>query len=142
MNLRPIDALIVVPLALLGLLTLARFARMRPGLRPLLAPFALCALVAVIVVFSGPPESPWLALLYVLPLLVLVVRATSQLFQWVFQRRQGTEAPALLDSVVSVLLYGIGAATIVHQWFGLELAPFLATSAVVGAVVGLALQDT
>src|SRR5438874_162221 len=108
MTLRPIDALIVVPFALLCLLTLARLARLRPGLRPLVGPFALCALVAVLVVFSGTPESPWVALLYVLPLLVLVVRATSLLFQWIFHRRRGTAAPALLDSVVSVLLYGIG----------------------------------
>jgi len=31
---------------------------------------------------------------------------------------------------------------IAHRWFGVELTPVLATSAVVGAVVGLALQDT
>src|SRR4051812_17105016 len=142
MPLPPIDALIVAPLALLCLLAVARLARVRPGLRPLVGPFALCALAAVLVVFSGIPESPWAALLYVLPLLVLVVRATSLVLQWVFHRRRGTAAPALLDSVVSVLLYGIGTAAIVHSWFGLELTPFLATSAVVGAVVGLALQDT
>jgi small-conductance mechanosensitive channel/CRP-like cAMP-binding protein len=141
MTLRPIDALVVVPVALLGLIGLARLARARPSLRPLVGPFSLCALVAVLVVFTGPP-SPWVGLIYLLPLLVLLVRGTSLALQWVFYQRQGTAAPSLLDSVISVLLYGIGAAAIVHQWFGLELTPFLATSAVVGAVVGLALQDT
>ena len=143
MNLRPVDSLIVVPLALLSLLALARLARLRPTLRPLVGPFAACAVVAVATVFTGPPsEGSWLALLFLLPLLMLVVRATSLAFQWVFQRRQGSAAPSLLDSVVSVLLYGVGLGAIIHQWFGLELTPFLATSAVVGAVVGLALQDT
>src|SRR6266850_1265591 len=141
--LRPIDALVVVPLALLGLLALARLARLRPSFRPLVGPFAACALAAVVMVFAGPPsgQSP-VALLYLLPVLVLVVRATSLGFQWVFYRRQGAPPPSLLDSVVSVLLYGIGVGAIASQWFDVELTPFLATSAVVGAVVGLALQDT
>ena len=39
------------------------------------------------------------------------MRATSLEFQWVFQRRQGSAAPSLLDSVVSVLLYGVGLIT-------------------------------
>ena len=143
MTLRPIDALVVVPLALLGLLALARLARVRPAFRPLVGPFAACALAAVVMVFAGPPtgQSP-IGLLYLLPVLVLVVRATSLAFQWVFYRRQGSPPPSLLDSVVSVLLYGIGMGAIASQWFEVELTPFLATSAVVGAVVGLALQDT
>jgi small-conductance mechanosensitive channel/CRP-like cAMP-binding protein len=134
---------VVVPLALLCLLALARLARVRPAYRPLVGPFAACALAAVVMVFTGPPtgQSP-LGLLYLLPVLVLVVRATSLAFQWVFYRRQGTPPPSLLDSVVSVLLYGIGLGAIASQWFAVELTPFLATSAVVGAVVGLALQDT
>ena len=133
----------VVPLALLCLLALARLARVRPSFRPLVGPFAACALAAVVMVFAGPPtgQSP-LGLLYLLPILVLVVRATSLAFQWVFYRRQGSPPPSLLDSVVSVLLYGIGVGAIASQWFDVELTPFLATSAVVGAVVGLALQDT
>jgi small-conductance mechanosensitive channel/CRP-like cAMP-binding protein len=134
---------VVVPLGLLCLLALARLARVRPAFRPLVGPFAACALAAAVMVFAGPPtgQSP-LGLLYLLPVLVLVVRATSLGFQWVFYRRQGTPPPSLLDSVVSVLLYGIGVGAIASQWFDVELTPFLATSAVVGAVVGLALQDT
>jgi small-conductance mechanosensitive channel/CRP-like cAMP-binding protein len=140
---RPIDALVVVPLALLGLLALARLARMHPTFRPLVGPFAACSVAAIVLVFAGAPEGQsGIALLYLLPVLVLVVRATSLAFQWVFYRRQGSAPPSLLDSVVSVLLYGIGLGSIAHEWFDVELTPFLATSAVVGAVVGLALQDT
>jgi small-conductance mechanosensitive channel/CRP-like cAMP-binding protein len=143
MILRPIDALIILPLALLCLLALARLARVRPAAGALVGPFAACAAAAVAMAFTGVPLAPEpAALLFLLPLLMLVVRATSLTLQWVFQRRRGTAAPALLDSVISVILYGIGLAAIAHQWFGLELTPFLATSAVVGAVVGLALQDT
>jgi small-conductance mechanosensitive channel/CRP-like cAMP-binding protein len=134
---------VVVPLALLCLLALARLARLRPAFRPLVGPFAACGLAAVVMVFAGPPTGQSsIALLYLLPVLVLVVRATSLAFQWVFYRRQGSPPPSLLDSVVSVLLYGIGVGAIASQWFDVELTPFLATSAVVGAVVGLALQDT
>jgi small-conductance mechanosensitive channel/CRP-like cAMP-binding protein len=142
-TLRPIDALVVIPVALLSLIALARVARERPGLRPLVGPFAACALAAAVVVFVGLPEGhSAVALLYLLPILVLVVRATSLAFQWVFYRRQGAPPPSLLDSVVSVLLYAIGLGAIASEWFDVELTPFLATSAVVGAVVGLALQDT
>jgi small-conductance mechanosensitive channel/CRP-like cAMP-binding protein len=142
-TLRPIDALVVIPVALLSLIALARVARLRPGLRPLVGPFAACALAATVVVFVGlPPGHSSIALLYLLPVLVLVVRATSLGFQWVFYRRQGAPPPSLLDSVVSVLLYAIGVGAIASEWFDVELTPFLATSAVVGAVVGLALQDT
>jgi len=103
-TLRPIDALVVVPLALLGLLALARLARVRPAFRPLVGPFAACALAAVVMVFAGPPtgQSP-IGLLYLLPVLVLVVRATSLAFQWVFYRRQGSPPPSLLDSQLATL---------------------------------------
>jgi small-conductance mechanosensitive channel len=70
------------------------------------------------------------------------VRGTVITFDLLFRRSQGETPPSLLNSVVSVLLYGLGAGLIARYWFGVELTPVLATSAVVGAVVGLALQDT
>ena len=101
-------------------------------------------MVSGLTLFAGGPlpASPWLALLFLLPLLTLVVRGNVIAFQWLFQRRHGAEPPSLLDSVISVVFYGVGLGAIAHYWFKLELTPFLATSAVVGAVVGLALQDT
>jgi small-conductance mechanosensitive channel/CRP-like cAMP-binding protein len=139
------DPFVIIPALLLALLVLARLARLRPGLRPLVGPFALFVLVVSGLTFftGGPlPASPWLALLFLLPLLTLVVRGNIIAFQWLFQRRHGGEPPSLLDSVISVAFYGVGLGAIAHYWFKLELTPFLATSAVVGAVVGLALQDT
>ncbi len=139
------DPLVIIPAGLLALLILARLARLRPLLRPLVGPFALFVVVlSGLTLFAGGPlpASPWLALLFLLPLLTLVVRGNVIAFQWLFQRRHGADPPSLLDSVISVAFYGVGLGAVAHYWFKLELTPFLATSAVVGAVVGLALQDT
>jgi small-conductance mechanosensitive channel/CRP-like cAMP-binding protein len=139
------DPLFIVPAGLLAVLVLARVAKVRPRLRPLVGPFALFIVVVIgLAVFGGGPipASPWKALLFLLPLLTLVVRGNVIAFQWLFHRRHGGEPPSLLDSVISVAFYGLGLGAIAHYWFKVELTPFLATSAVVGAVVGLALQDT
>ncbi|MBI3932877.1 MAG: mechanosensitive ion channel [Acidobacteria bacterium] len=136
---------LLVPVTLASLLALARLARLRPAFRPLLAPFALtsAAVVGWDLITGRPlPAEGWAALVFLVPLLILLVRVTVLAFQWLFERRNRQRAPALLESVVSVLLYGVGTGMIAHHWFGVELTPFLATSAVVGAVVGLALQET
>jgi small-conductance mechanosensitive channel/CRP-like cAMP-binding protein len=134
-----------VPAGLIAILAVARLARVRPVFRPLVAPFALAtASVVALLLFGGGrlPESGWLSLVFLVPLLILLVRGTVIAFQALFRRHQGATPPSLLDSVISVLAYSLGLGAIAHHWFGLELTPFLATSAVVGAVVGLALQDT
>src|SRR5439155_26036054 len=136
---------LVLPLGLVLTLGLARLARLRPSFRPLVGPFALStlALAAWVLVLEGRfAASNWVLLLILIPLLVFFVRATGIAFQAVFSRRQGAAPPSLLDSVIAVLLYGVGAAVVAHRWFGVELRPFLGSSAVVGAVVGLALQDS
>ena len=136
---------LAVPAGLIAILAMARLGRVRPVFRPLVGPFALATgAVLGLLLFGGGrfPESGWLSLVFLVPFLILLVRGTVIAFQALFRRRQGATPPALLDSVVSVMAYAIGLGAIAHQWFGLELTPFLATSAVVGAVVGLALQDT
>jgi small-conductance mechanosensitive channel/CRP-like cAMP-binding protein len=136
---------VIIPAGVLALLLLARVARLRPGARPLVGPFALLVLaVSVLTVLTGTPlpASPWLALLFLLPFLTFLVRANVVAFQWQFRRRHGAVPPSLLESVISVAFYAVGLGAVAHYWFRLELTPFLATSAVVGAVVGLALQDT
>lgn len=134
---------VAIPLIVLALLVLARLSRLRPAFRPLLAPSALTgvALVAAGGLAGRMPQG-WLAVAFVAPLLVLLVRASVLVFQWLFARRHRQAAPHLLGSVVSVLLYGLGIGVVAHTLFGAELTPLLGTSAVVGAVVGLALQDT
>lgn len=137
---------IALPGAIVAILALARLARLRPGLRPLLGPFALTAVVwcgfTVLAAVRAPEPGIVLLLFLFVPLLVLVVRSAVVFFDFLFRRSQGAAPPALLESVVAVLLYAVGAGTIAHYGFGFELTPFLAGSAVVGAVVGLALQDT
>ena len=136
---------IALPVAVLLLLLFLRLARLRPVLRPLLAPFAATVLALAVFAALGeatPAAAPWRALVVLVPALVLLVRGVGLMLQAVFERRQGYPAPALLESVVAVVLYGVGAGFIANRWFGVELTPFLATSAVVGAVIGLALQDT
>ena len=87
---------------------------------------------------------------YVMALLLLgfsvgLVRLISfVLFDVVFQKRKGREAPALLRVLLSIVLYSIFLVLIykvvLHgQGGGLEL---LATSTVVSVIIGLALQDT
>jgi len=136
---------LAVPTGLLAILVVARLARLRPSFRPLVGPFALATGAVVgFMIFGGGrfPESGWLSLVFLVPFLMLLVRGIVIAFQALFRRRQGAAPPSLLGSVISVLAYAIGLGAIAHHWFGLELTPFLATSAVVGAVVGLALQDT
>jgi small-conductance mechanosensitive channel/CRP-like cAMP-binding protein len=136
---------LATPVAVLSVLVLARLARLRPGLRPLVGPFALTAAAVTLLTALGlpaVPESGWISLISLVPVLVLLVRGSVISFHGLFRRSQGEAPPPLLESVVSVLLYGVGAGVIAHHWFAVELTPFLATSAVVGAVVGLALQET
>jgi small-conductance mechanosensitive channel/CRP-like cAMP-binding protein len=136
---------VVTPLAIALLAVFARLTRVQPALRPLLGPLAAAILAATAFVALGyealPAHGSW-SLLVLVPALMLVVRSAGIALQAVFRRRQGYAAPALLESVVAVILYGVGTGVVAHRWFGVELTPFLATSAVVGAVVGLALQDT
>jgi small-conductance mechanosensitive channel/CRP-like cAMP-binding protein len=137
---------VVIPGALVAFLALARLARLRPAVRPLLAPFSLTAVVwcglTILAASRTTVEPGALVLLLLVPLLMLVVRGAVLVFDVLFRRSQGEAPPAVLESVVAVLLYAVGSGAIAHYGFGLELTPFLAGSAVVGAVVGLAMQDT
>ncbi|HEY2944620.1 MAG TPA: mechanosensitive ion channel family protein [Vicinamibacteria bacterium] len=136
---------VVLPVGLLITLALARLARLRPSFRPLVGPFAfsILALGAWVLVLEGRlAASNWVLLLILIPLLMFFVRAIGLAFDALFRHRQGAAPPALLDSLIAVLLYGLGAALVANRWFGIELTLFLGTSAVVGAVVGLALQDS
>lgn len=134
-----------VPLAVALLAVFLRLARLRPVLRPLVGPFvASVAGFSIQGIVGDAPvsRSPAWPLVVIVPVFVLAVRTVGLGLQTLFQRRQGYPAPALLESVLAVVLYGIGGSVIANRLFDVELTPFLATSAVVGAVVGLALQDT
>lgn len=136
---------LLLPLLAVGLLAFARLAQRQPRFKALFPALAALALLVAVARLGGAwleARLPWFSLLALLPLLVLTVRGVVLVFEELFRRGRGETPPALLESVVSVLLYGVGAGVVAHRVFGIELTPFLATSAVVGAVVGLALQDT
>ena len=51
-------------------------------------------------------------------------------------------APALLRQIVSILVFGFGIAIVFKRSMAADLGALLATSAIITAVIGLALQDT
>jgi small-conductance mechanosensitive channel/CRP-like cAMP-binding protein len=76
---------------------------------------------------------------------VFVVRAISfVLFDVIFQKRKGREAPALLRGLLSAILYSVFFLIIYKAVLGKQLGGFeiIATSTVVSVIIGLALQDT
>ena len=76
---------------------------------------------------------------------IAVVRTVSYLlFDIIFLRRKGHEAPALLRAPVSIILYVVFFVLICNRVLnsGLGGIEILATSTVVSVIIGLALQDT
>lgn len=76
---------------------------------------------------------------------IILVRAVSYLlFDIVFVKRKGREAPALLRGLLSTVLYAICFVLIYKLILRNELGSFefVATSTVVSVIIGLALQDT
>ncbi len=139
------DSLPVVIVPLLALLSfwIARAGTGRyPQLRPLTYPLVASVVALGTLWLIRTTIAGWMALAIALPLLVLGVRAVVLLFRALVFQSQGQAPPRLLENILAVALYGFGATGLVRYAFGLELTPVLATSAVVGAVVGLALQDT
>ncbi len=74
---------------------------------------------------------------------ITIARLTNFfLFDFMFQRRKGRQAPQLLRLVVSILCYATLFVLIYTLVFKKSLSAFLATSAVLSVILGLALQDT
>ncbi|HUQ33580.1 MAG TPA: mechanosensitive ion channel family protein [Pyrinomonadaceae bacterium] len=77
-------------------------------------------------------------------LAIVVVRALASLiFGTIFRRRRGYEAPSLIRNIFSIVAY-IASFVIIFKQFYPEvgLGALFTTSAVLGAIIGLALQDT
>src|ERR1044072_7219 len=76
---------------------------------------------------------------------IILVRAASYLlFDIVFGKRKGREAPALVRGLLSTILYAICFMLIYKLLLNSELGGFeiIATSTVVSVIIGLALQAT
>jgi small-conductance mechanosensitive channel/CRP-like cAMP-binding protein len=75
-------------------------------------------------------------------LLVFVRLANYVAFDVLFRLRRGSEAPALLREIVALLLFLLGVTILFKTILEVRLTAVLATSAVITAVIGLALQET
>lgn len=64
------------------------------------------------------------------------------LFDVGFRLRRGTPAPALLRQLVSLLAFGVILGVLFQVLLAANLAALLTTSAIITAVIGLALQET
>ncbi|HEX8634459.1 MAG TPA: mechanosensitive ion channel family protein [Pyrinomonadaceae bacterium] len=79
----------------------------------------------------------WLSLMF-----VGVRLAGAFLFDVVFRLRKGREAPSLIRDLFSIIAYILIAAFILKHFFDLSLGALLSGSALLGVILGLALQDT
>jgi len=71
------------------------------------------------------------------------VRALNELVFLVFRKRKGYDAPSLMRDIFSLVLYVTSVAVILKQHFEtLSFGALLSGSALLGIILGLALQDT
>jgi small-conductance mechanosensitive channel/CRP-like cAMP-binding protein len=76
-------------------------------------------------------------------LMVLVVRlADAFIFGFIFRLRKGQEAPRLIRDIFVIIAYVLIAASLLKHYFDLSLGALLSGSALLGVILGLALQDT
>jgi small-conductance mechanosensitive channel len=84
----------------------------------------------------------FLAALYI-SLGFIVVRVAGQFVFFLFRKRKGYDAPNLIRDLFSLVAYVVLIAVILHNVFtSVSLAALLPGSALVGVIIGLALQDT
>ncbi|HEY9402354.1 MAG TPA: mechanosensitive ion channel family protein, partial [Pyrinomonadaceae bacterium] len=79
----------------------------------------------------------WLSLMF-----VGVRLAGAFLFDFIFRIRKGREAPSLIRDLFSIVAYILIVAFILKHFFDLSLGALLSGSALLGIILGLALQDT
>lgn len=73
---------------------------------------------------------------------LVAVRALNELTFLVFRKRKGYEAPALMRDLFSLVLYVTAGAVILRYTLELSFTALLPGSALLGIILGLALQDT
>lgn len=126
---------------------------------PLVAVAAFVVLLYLVLPAFAPPLAPdadlktaapsfyWVQLLTKimlwLSLMFVGVRlAGAFLFDFIFRIRKGREAPSLIRDLFSIVAYILIAAFILKHFFDLSLGALLSGSALLGVILGLALQDT
>jgi small-conductance mechanosensitive channel/CRP-like cAMP-binding protein len=84
----------------------------------------------------------FLAALYI-SLSFIVVRVVGEFVFFLFRKRKGYDAPNLIRDLFSLVAYVVLIAVILHNVFpSVSFAALLPGSALVGVIIGLALQDT
>jgi small-conductance mechanosensitive channel/CRP-like cAMP-binding protein len=121
------------------------------GARRILPALAVLALVfGVVLLFSSfgvplsdPKGRNYGAFIIGLSAALLGIRLADFLvFEIGYRLKRGTAAPDLLRQIVSLLLFGVALGVLFQVVLSASLPALLATSAVITAVVGLALQET
>ncbi len=99
-----------------------------------------CALYIYGQTVTWPPLDPWLRLAWLTALSWLVLwLLDTVVFELVLR---GTRVPSILREILVGLLFAFGLVLSVQWLFRVQVAPILATSAVLSIIVGLALQET
>lgn len=94
---------------------------------------------------GGAYEGIWkiLELVLLTTLAYLVVRGVSAvLFGVIFRLRRGYEAPTLARNIFSIVAFAILFVPILKTVYKVDLGALFTTSAILGVIIGLALQDT
>ncbi|HEU4597600.1 MAG TPA: mechanosensitive ion channel family protein [Pyrinomonadaceae bacterium] len=138
----------------------------RPELKKQIAlPLAAAAFFGLVLYFLSefsPPEPPasapeqvrvsfmayewaWnlVCVFFFVSLSLIAVRALNELVFFIFRKRKGYEAPSLMRDIFSLAAYVISIALILKYFFpNLSFGALLSGSALLGIILGLALQDT
>ena len=125
---------------------------------PLFATATFAVLLYLVLPFFAPPSAGedlkasapgfyWVRMLTKialwLSLMFVGVRLTSAfLFDLIFRLRKKREAPTLVRDLFSIVAYVLIVALILKYYFALSLGALLSGSALLGVILGLALQDT
>lgn len=107
----------------------------------------LALLVTPLICFMPPGVAGPMAKLayFVIPLLVIhvVVQGFDLIvFGWYFEKHREANLPAVFRVIALSMIYIVVVLILLQHVFGLNVLPLIATSTVMTAVLGLALQDT
>jgi small-conductance mechanosensitive channel len=81
-------------------------------------------------------------IVFLMSLALGTVRALNELVFLIFRKRKGYDAPSLMRDLFSLVLYVTAFAVILRYTLELSFAALLPGSALLGIILGLALQDT
>jgi small-conductance mechanosensitive channel len=135
----PLKKHILVPLLFAALFWLALYVirELTPALPPNPTDQQRMAQMAGSVAETVASVALWMSLALV------AVRALNALVFFIFRKRKGYEAPSLMRDIFSLVLYITAFAVILKYHFEtLSFGALLSGSALLGVILGLALQDT